>query len=69
MPNAINAKKDIKRNLKYKVSLNDGERYAALDVPMTSHADPGPGHHEKIVLLHVADHALPVPPDEDDAAP
>ena len=56
-------------SLKYKVSLNDGEKYAALDAPTISHAYPGLGHHdERVVLLHVADHVLPAPPDEDDAA-
>ena len=69
MPNAEKRQQDTKRNLQYKVSLNDGERYAALDAPTTSHADPGPGYHEALVLHHVADHVPPEPPDEDDAAP
>ena len=64
-----NAKKDMKRNLKYNVSLNNGEKYAALIAPTISHAYPGLGHHDERVLLHVANHVLPAPPDEDDTAP
>ena len=70
MPNAEKCQKtDIKRNLTNKVSLNDGERCAALDAPTTAHADPGPDHHGALVLLRVADHVPPEPSYEDDAAP